>query len=82
MGIINNTAYSSNNKPCAYHNNDCAYSNFISGCKKKKMKAKKWKQLQRTAYVFYGHMYVHIVTYQYSICRLGLGTYIANVVIY
>ena len=24
----------SNNKPCAYHNNDCAYSNFISGCKK------------------------------------------------
>ena len=28
------SAYSSNNKPCAYHNNDCAYSNFISGCKK------------------------------------------------
>ena len=27
---------------------------------RKKMKAKKWKQLQRTAYVFYGLMYVHI----------------------
>jgi DMSO/TMAO reductase YedYZ heme-binding membrane subunit len=28
---------------------------------RKKMQAKKWKQLQRTAYVFYGLMYVHIM---------------------
>lgn len=49
---------------------------------RKKMKAKKWKQLQRTAYVFYGLMYVHIMLINILYARLGLGTYIANVVIY
>ena len=49
---------------------------------RKKMKAKKWKQLQRTAYVFYGLMYVHIMFINIPYARLGLGTYIANVVIY
>lgn len=49
---------------------------------RKKMKAKKWKQLQRTAYVFYGLMYVHIMLINIPYARLGLGTYIANVVIY
>lgn len=49
---------------------------------RKKMKAKKWKQLQRTAYVFYGLMYVHIMLINIPYPRLGLGTYIANVVIY
>lgn len=49
---------------------------------RKKMKAKKWKQLQRTAYVFYGLMYVHIILINIPYARLGLGTYIANVVIY
>lgn len=49
---------------------------------RKKMKAKKWKQLQRTAYVFYGLMYVHIMLINIHYARLGLGTYIANVVIY
>ena len=49
---------------------------------RKKMKAKKWKQLQHTAYVFYGLMYVHIMLINIPYARLGLGTYIANVVIY
>ena len=49
---------------------------------RKKMKANKWKQLQRTAYVFYGLMYVHIMLINIPYARLGLGTYIANVVIY
>lgn len=49
---------------------------------RKKMQAKKWKQLQRTAYVFYGLMYVHIMLINIPYARLGLGTYIANVVIY
>lgn len=49
---------------------------------RRKMKAKKWKQLQRTAYVFYGLMYVHIMLINIPYARLGLGTYIANVVIY
>lgn len=49
---------------------------------RKKIKAKKWKQLQRTAYVFYGLMYVHIMLINIPYARLGLGTYIANVVIY
>lgn len=49
---------------------------------RKKMKAKKWKQLQRTAYVFYCLMYVHIMLINIPYARLGLGTYIANVVIY
>ena len=49
---------------------------------RKKMQAKKWKQLQRTAYVFYGLMYVHIMLINIPYARLGIGTYIANVVIY
>lgn len=49
---------------------------------RKKMQAKKWKQLQRTAYVFYGLMYVHIMLINIPYARLGLGAYIANVVIY
>ena len=49
---------------------------------RKKMQAKKWKQLQRTAYVFYGLMYVHIMLINIPYARLGLGTYIANVIIY
>lgn len=49
---------------------------------RKKMQAKKWKQLQRTAYVFYGLMYVHIILINILYARLGLGMYVANVVIY
>ena len=49
---------------------------------RKKMKAKKWKQLQRTAYVFYCLMYLHIMLINIPYARLGIGTYIANVVIY
>ena len=49
---------------------------------RKKMQAKKWKQLQRTAYVFYGLMYVHIILINIPYARLGLGMYVANVVIY
>ncbi len=49
---------------------------------RKKMQAKKWKQLQRAAYVFYGLMYVHIMLINIPYARLGLGMYVANVVIY
>ena len=49
---------------------------------RRKMPAKKWKQLQRTAYVFYGLMYVHIMLINIPYARLGNVMYVINVIIY
>ena len=49
---------------------------------RKKTKAKTCKQLPRTASVFHGLMYANIMLINIPYARLGLGMYIANVVIY
>ena len=51
---------------------------------RKKMKAKKWKQLQRTAYVFYGLMYVHImlINIPYASPSLAYGILISIICTY
>ncbi len=49
---------------------------------RKHMQAKKWKQLQRTAYLFYGLMYVHIMLINVPYARLGMSMYIVNVIVY
>lgn len=42
----------------------------------------KWKKLQRSAYVFYGLMYVHIMLINVPLARQGIRTYIVNVFVY
>ena len=49
---------------------------------RKKMNPKKWKQLQRSAYVFYGLLYVHIMLINIPYARMGLRMYAVNVLIY
>lgn len=49
---------------------------------RKRMQAKKWKKLQRTAYLFYGLMYVHIMLINVPYARLGMSMYIVNVIVY
>lgn len=49
---------------------------------RKKMQPKKWKQLQRSAYVFYGLMYVHIMLINVPLARNGVASYVINVVVY
>lgn len=49
---------------------------------RKKMQPKKWKQLQRSAYVFYGLMYVHIMLINVPLARNGAASYVINVVVY
>ncbi|MDD5827919.1 MAG: ferric reductase-like transmembrane domain-containing protein [Lachnospira sp.] len=49
---------------------------------RRRMQAKKWKQLQRTAYLFYGLMYVHIMLINVPYARLGMSMYIVNVIVY
>ncbi len=47
-----------------------------------KFKPKKWKQLQRSAYLFYGLLYVHIMLINIPYARAGLVPYGINAVIY
>ncbi len=49
---------------------------------RKKMQPKKWKQLQRSAYVFYGLMYIHVMLINVPLARGGITSYILNVVVY
>lgn len=49
---------------------------------RKKMKPKKWKQLQRLAYVFYGLIYIHIMLLMLPSALAGGSKYIINVVVY
>lgn len=49
---------------------------------RKKMNAVKWKKLQRTAYIFYGLIYVHILLINAPYARRGMSEYIINVAVY
>lgn len=49
---------------------------------RKKMNTKKWKQIQRSAYVFYGLLYVHIILINIPYARMGLHMYAVNVLVY
>lgn len=49
---------------------------------RKKMNPKKWKQIQRSAYVFYGHLYVHIMLINIPYASMGLHMYAVNVLVY
>ena len=49
---------------------------------RKKMNLKKWKQIQRSAYVFYGLLYVHIMLINIPYARMGLHMYAVNVLVY
>ncbi len=57
---------------------------FITSFKKvrKKMKAKNWKKLQQSAYVFYMLIYVHVMLLMLPMALMGSVTYIINVVVY
>ena len=49
---------------------------------RKKMKPKSWKKLQRSAYVFYGLIYVHTMLLYVPIVQAGRSVYIVNVIVY
>ncbi len=49
---------------------------------RKSMKPKAWKSLQRTAYLFYGLIYVHVMLIMVPVALLGNTTYIINVLVY
>lgn len=49
---------------------------------RKKMNPKKWKQIQRSAYVFYGLLYVHIMLINIPYASMGLHMYAVNVLVY
>ena len=49
---------------------------------RKKMKPKSWKKLQRSAYVFYGLIYVHTMLLYVPMVQAGRSVYIVNVSVY
>ena len=49
---------------------------------RKTMKPREWKKLQRSAYVFYGLMYIHIMLINVPLARQGNANYIVNVFVY
>ena len=49
---------------------------------RKKMKPKSWKKLQRSAYVFYGLIYVHTMLLYVPMVQAGRSAYIVNVIVY
>ncbi len=49
---------------------------------RKKMKPKSWKKLQRSAYVFYGLIYVHTMLLYAPMVQAGRSVYIVNVIVY
>ena len=57
---------------------------FVTSFKavRRKMNAKRWKALQRTAYVFYGLILGHILFFTYRNILLGRENYRLNAVIY
>ena len=46
------------------------------------MKYKSWKMLQRSAYAFYGLIYIHVMLIMLPIAKCGNLQYILNVLIY
>lgn len=51
-------------------------------CVRKKMKPKKWKNLQRLAYLFYMLIYVHIMFLMLPMALTGNFTYVLDVIVY
>lgn len=49
---------------------------------RKSMKAKTWKKLQRSAYLFYGLIYLHVMLIMLPVALTGNMTYIINVLVY
>ena len=49
---------------------------------RKKMKPKSWKKLQRSAYAFYGLIYVHTMLLYVPMVQAGRSVYIVNVIVY
>ena len=49
---------------------------------RKKMKPKRWKQLQRTAYLFYALIYVHVLILNGSFLAAGRMKYLFNLILY
>lgn len=49
---------------------------------RKNMKPKSWKKLQRSAYVFYGLIYVHTMLLYVPMVQAGRSAYIVNVIVY
>lgn len=49
---------------------------------RKKMKPKAWKKLQRTAYVFYALIYVHVMLLNVSLYQRGNSAYLVNIIVY
>lgn len=49
---------------------------------RKKMNVVKWKKLQRTAYIFYCLIYVHILLINIPYARRGMSEYVINVAVY
>ena len=49
---------------------------------RKKMKAKSWKRLQRSAYVFYALIYVHVMILSVPMLKAGRGEYLFNIILY
>ena len=49
---------------------------------RKKMEPKKWKKLQKTAYLFYALVYAHVMFIMVPIAKLGIIDYKINVLVY
>lgn len=49
---------------------------------RRKMNAKLWKRIQRTAYLFYGLIYIHVMLLTVPLARMGREGYIFSVFVY
>lgn len=49
---------------------------------RKSMNAKLWKKLQRTAYVFYALIYVHVLVLYYPMAKAGRAGILFNILVY
>ncbi len=49
---------------------------------RKKMNAKLWKNIQRTAYLFYAMIYIHVLVLYYSMAKAGREGIFFNILVY
>ncbi len=49
---------------------------------RKKMGAKKWKKLQKSAYIFYALIYAHVMLIMVPVAKKGVSSYVLNVLVY
>lgn len=49
---------------------------------RKKMNAKLWKKIQRTAYIFYGLIYIHVMTLCVPMAKAGREGYLFSILVY